>query len=142
MAEGQVLRDEGIEQVLSNASALWSIHYTKAVQKWFSALPVGERFNGEFFRRVALSSGTGLPHHPNAWGAMANVVLREWYAEGRIERSGGVSPATDPRAHARMYVLYTKIRNLPWRSTAQKEQDKKREALFLKLAKELELVDR
>jgi hypothetical protein len=106
--DGDLFRHAGIELVLSAEPAAWKGHYMIFSVQWFMTLPVGTIFNGEIMRLNALRNGLSEPHHPNVWGAMANLFLAPLLEDGSIQRYG-VAKAISARAHARRYPSYRKV---------------------------------
>lgn len=107
VAEGRAARDEGISRVTASTSAGWKIAYVGIVADWFASLPRGATFTGETLRLIVKKNGMADPPHPNAWGGVANGVLRRLLSKGLVQVVG-FQNATDPRAHARLYRLYQK----------------------------------
>jgi hypothetical protein len=105
-ATGRQLRDEGIERVLMTEFH-WRFMYKRSVGKWFDALPSGYKFSGEQLREAALAADLPAPHHANVWGAMSNVMLREWLITERAKVSG-TRQAKNRKCHAHFYREYRK----------------------------------
>jgi hypothetical protein len=105
---GEDLRDAGIEQVLLSEGH-WRDIYRRTLNAWFIRKPHGFIFTGESLRRVGRFVGMPEPHHPNAWGAMASSMLRQWMRDGEIKLTGKFRLAKSPATHAHAYREYQKL---------------------------------
>jgi hypothetical protein len=105
---GKQLRDEGIARVLMS-EAHWRDIYRRILNEWITREPCGMRFTGETLRLVAQRRGIESPHHHNAWGGVANGIIREWLRRKLIAPTGTMRNARDPKAHARSYRVYEKL---------------------------------
>ena len=81
---GQHLRDQGIAQVDASQHAEWKNTYRYFAENFLRITPAGTWFIGEDLRVHLKSKGLQEPSHPNAWGAMANGVMRRWRSSGRV----------------------------------------------------------
>ena len=95
---GEVLRDEGIKKVAGHNLSWMEMCIVKAENSFWD-----HRFTGEDIRRV-LSYQVGLPHHPNAWGALVNTLVRRKI----IKPTGEYRAMKDDSSHARRTPVYTK----------------------------------
>ena len=93
---GRAGRDEGFQLL-----ELHGPEFTGAVIMLVSTLPSGAEVTGEDLRRMAGKLGI-RPHHPNAWGAAINVLVRS----GQLVKTGQYVQMTDPRSHARETKVY------------------------------------
>jgi hypothetical protein len=106
--DGPQRRDEGIRRVLDNTNPMWRRQYASCVQHWLQQLPVGTEFTGEDLRLCAQPI-IGNPHHHNVWGGMASQMIHAWLKANLI-KSAGMAAAHAPRAHARIYPAYRKVK--------------------------------
>jgi hypothetical protein len=94
LVPGEVLRDEGIEQVLSAASPTWK----SALRDLIYNLP--ENWEGIFEDIRLMAEAAGLwAHAPEAWGGIAQTALNNGTL--RYKTPLQEKPMTDPRSHAR-----------------------------------------
>ena len=101
---GQILRDEGMAQVLENSGA-WKDLTRQRAEEWIEAMPIGAVFTGEDIRLALEVAGIDEPHHPNAWSAVIGGRIRVWLRTNRIQMEGWKAGA-DPKAHARRMIAY------------------------------------
>ncbi len=96
---GELLRDEGIAKV-SEHNGKWMELCIKEAAIFAKCY---DSFTGEDLR-FGLSNGVGLPHHPNAWGALINTLVRRKI----IRPTGEYRAMRDDSSHARKTPVYTK----------------------------------
>ena len=107
MFSGEAARDAGIEQVLDHLPPHWHTAYGVTLVFWFTQLTIGTEFSGEDMTRHARPL-IGEPHHPNAWGAAASALLRDWLNAGRIVVVGQ-AVSRSAANHAHVYRRYRKV---------------------------------
>ncbi len=98
---GELLRDEGIDQVLKHNEG-WMSACIKSAEFWVWS-GGGEPFTGEDLR-FYLSKTVGCPAHVNGWGALVNALLKKKI----IQATGEYRPMKDETSHARKTPVYVK----------------------------------
>jgi len=78
--DGQVARDEGVDQVLRAASPVWK----KAMRELIYGLPEGWEGTGEDIRFMAKAAGVADPHSPRCWGALISASIKKGGLEFRV----------------------------------------------------------
>lgn len=68
-------------------------------------LPAGELGTGEDIRERLLNTGLRAPKHPNAWGALFNVLVKRRI----IEHTGQYRPMRVKSSHGRKTGVYAKV---------------------------------
>lgn len=87
-------RDDGeraMSQVLSH-----NLSWKDMVMDAIFALPFATKGTFEDFRNKVVGTA-GEPGHPNAWGAVANALIRQGY----LQDTGEVAHMTSKRSHGR-----------------------------------------
>ena len=92
-------RDKALEQIVTKAGeyvpqALRQIRYL------FQDRPEWEATGEDI--RLLVEKVIGQPHHPNAWGAIIRMALKE----GIISRTGEWRQMRTPKSHARQTPVY------------------------------------
>lgn len=98
------LAKERMATAIFKAPHEWREGYKTLAEAFLAQLTPKATFIGEDLRKY-VEQEIGQPHHPNAWGAMAQGTLRRWRKEGRIAMIG-VSQATSKKSHASLYPRY------------------------------------
>ncbi len=96
---GEVLRDEAIAKVSDN-NEKWMELAIKAAETY---IEYPATFTGEDIRHYC-ESYVGCPHHPNAYGALINTLLRRKI----IKPTGEYLAMRDSSSHARRTPVYSK----------------------------------
>jgi intergrase/recombinase len=96
---GKVQRDEGIAQVSSHNEP-WIVLCEREAKKYIAAL---DTFTGEDIR-FHCCAVIGHPKHPNAWGALINLLVKR----GAIRSTGTYRQPIDSTSHARLIQVYRK----------------------------------
>lgn len=94
--EARKARDEGMEKVDRPS-------FTERVIGVVTALPFGSEWTGEGIRIRCTDLGV-TPHHPNAWGAAVNVVVRK----GLLIKTGEYRQMKRVSSHARVNPVYVR----------------------------------
>ncbi len=101
---GEVLRDEGIAKVTEHNENWMDLAIREVERFTIQSDEGGEgNFTGEDIR-FWCSRTIGCPHHPNAWGALTNTLLKRKI----IKPTGEWRKMRDDRSHARKTPVYTK----------------------------------
>jgi hypothetical protein len=104
--EAAKARDAGMASVLENERAEWRTLYRGLADYFLNDRDPGCVFTGEDLRlEMVRLYAMPAPHHPNAWGAMAGSVIRDWLRCGLIEQDG-MAHARSVATHAHRYVRY------------------------------------
>lgn len=99
-AKGALLRDAAMLTVLVNAGQAWREQAYHMALRAFAEFPEGAIF--ETVRLWCEEHGLPRPHHHNAWGAVANILIRE----GRVEETGRLEKSRSAKAHARRQPIW------------------------------------
>ncbi len=99
---GEVLRDEGITKVAEH-NGKWMELALREAQAFVSYSSYLDTFTGEDIRH-RVSYVVGCPHHPNAYGALINTLLKRKI----IKPTGEYRAMRDSTSHARRTPVYTK----------------------------------
>lgn len=93
-------RETVLEEVAEN-NAKWMAQARAAVEN----LPVATEGIGEDFRAKLMASGLPEPKHPNAWGALFNILART----GVLVATGEMRPMKSKASNARKSVVYVRV---------------------------------
>lgn len=97
LAEARRRRDAGLARV-SAANALWLERCFVVASKFMEG---GHQATGEEIR-FHCQQIVGRPTHPNAWGALINLLIRS----GKIRPTGTHRPMRAKTSHARSTPVY------------------------------------
>lgn len=100
--EAIVAGQTSMTQVLSN-NASWKDIAMNAI----IGLPFATEGTFEDFRNKIVGK-VGEPGHPNAWGALANVLIRQ----GFLNDTGTVKSMTGPKSHGRKSAVLFRTRKV------------------------------
>ncbi len=96
---GELLRDEALEKVSEN-NGKWMELCIEAAKVY---IEYPATFTGEDIRHYC-EAYVGCPHHPNAFGALINTLVRRKI----IKPTGEYRAMNDDSSHARKTPVYTK----------------------------------
>lgn len=103
--QGQLTFEDALEQreallaEVENSNAKWIAEATRAVE----GLAANTQGTGEDFRVLLTEAGIEAPRHPNAWGALFNVLGKR----GVLVKTGEMRPMK--RANGRSTPVYRKV---------------------------------
>lgn len=95
---GRELRDEGRDRVADH-NELWIDACRRQAEQFIGTR---DTFTGEDIR-LHCEATVGHPKHPNAWGSLVNILIKQHV----IRPTGRHMPMRDPISHARMTPVYT-----------------------------------
>jgi hypothetical protein len=98
--QGEHLRDQGIQSVVSNAGDCWLERATDLIRTQLA----GQEVLAESFRLLCEEEGI-RPHHHNAWGGLTNRLIKQ----GVLIDTGRVAKSTRPTSHARRQPIWKVI---------------------------------
>jgi hypothetical protein len=98
--QGEQLRDEGINSVISNAGETWIAQATELIRSRLA----GQEVLAESFR-VLCEEENILPHHHNAWGGLTNSLVKQ----GVLIDTGKMAKSSRPTSHARRQPIWKVI---------------------------------
>ena len=99
---GDDLKAEGI-QAVTNSNQTWMQDARMLAPH---AVTYGEEIMIEDIRRRLLAAGMDPPESPNAWGPLANVLIKD----GVLIQTGEFRKPTDPTSHSSRKAVYRVVR--------------------------------
>lgn len=99
-AESQRAKESSLALVAENAGP-WTDDARAYLKKW-CAEREGHEVTGEDVR-LALTQAGLVPHHPNAWGSLIRIAVKD----GLLGHSGNWRPMQAVKSHGRMTPVYT-----------------------------------
>ena len=103
-SKGDLLKEEGIDQVLANESAEWRLN---AILKMQEYCITHEEFMGEDVNKWCMEQGISVPHHPNVWGAIfRTALLRKDEEKVKII---SYAKAKSVKSHSHVFPVYRSL---------------------------------
>lgn len=81
---GDVLKFEGMDQVIANQSEVWNKTYSALAEEFFSRVKAGETFSGEDVHHYIEINSKIRPDKPQAWSAKFNGFIKPLLKDGRV----------------------------------------------------------
>jgi hypothetical protein len=102
---GDALKGSGMDLVLTNTPAVWTMHATAALKFVLGSIKTYVELTEQEFRIWYITQGGGRePPNPNAWGAFWHKMV----TDGVIVHTGRYTKAIIPQSHSRIIGIFRK----------------------------------